>query len=329
MNDFWARNWQWVFFAAFALLANLPAVWKWYRRRAAQEWPITQGRIEAVDVPSNEQKVFGLTLTNSSNRPIKAQVSYSYLWSGETFRGTHTRDFGREEEAWEFLRDLEGKPVEVHVNRSSPEQSQLEEKSLETVIAARAPEGPVRERKIPNWLRPLLWPLVAVALVGFILSAWVHVLAIGGKMPDSLAWGLHGGIFVVFLPAVLVAQKRVGSLNRKDYWKIVLQGAPEWMKYANYALLGYAMVNFFWCMRFLPTGHNQQATTPTMWRMFSGHWMTFYFAAFSVLYASIANQPLTGDGTVIIGPIGDHCANGHRMGRADAFCSTCGGPRAY
>lgn len=328
-NEFWSKNWQWVIFAGVALMGNVPTAWKWWRRRAAQSWPVVQGRIDAVDVPSDERKVLGLTLTSSRNRPSKARISYSYSWSGETFRGVYTREFGRVEEASDFLRDLQGQPVEVHVSRTKPEQSVLSEKSLETLLQARSPAPPVPEGRLPSWLRPLLWPLISVAVIGFVLSAWIHVQAIEGRMPDSSAWGLHVGIFVVFIPAVIVAQRRVGNTSRKDYWKTVLRGAPEWMKYLNYALVGYATVNFFWCMRFLPTGHHHEETTPTMWRLFSGHWMVFYFAAFSVLYATIANQRWGSDTVVSAAPTGEHCANGHLISKGDLYCAICGGTRAY
>ena len=328
MDEFWSKHWELVLFAAFGLAGYLPSLWKWRQRRAAREWPVTQGRIDAVDVPSDERKVFGLSLTTSRNRMSKARVAYSYSWLGQDFRGIYIREFGRDEEAWDFLRELEGKPVEVHVNRTKPEQSALSESSLETLLQRRAPAPPVAEGRIPSWLCPLLWPLMSLALVGFILSMWVHVQAISGHAPPTSLWMLHLGIFVVFIPTVLVAQKRVGKTNRKDFWTVVLRGAPEWMKYLLYVCFGYAFVNFVWCLSKLPPGHHT-GTTPREWRLMSGHWMVFYLTAFAVLYATIATQPSGGDGTLTAGPRGDHCANGHRISKGDSFCAICGGARAY
>ncbi|MGZ4788608.1 MAG: DUF3592 domain-containing protein [Terriglobales bacterium] len=327
MNDFWSKNWQWVVFAAFGLIGYLPMVLKWWRRHVAQEWPVTQGQIDGVDVSSNERKVFGLTIPKN-NQGSKAQITYSYSWAGENFHGVYTREFGRDEEAWDFLRELEGKPVEVHVNRRKPEQSALSESSLETLLQGRAPAPPVPEGQVPSWLRPLLSPLMSLALVGFILSMWVHVQAISGRAPPTSLWMLHLGIFVVFIPTVLVAQKRVGKTNRKDFWTVVLRGAPEWMKYLLYACFGYAFVNFFWCLSKLPAGHHT-GTTPREWRLMSGHWMVFYLASFAVVYATIASQPCSADGTVAAAPSGDHCANGHRIRKGELYCAVCGGARAY
>ena len=57
-------------------------------------------------------------------------------------------------------------------------------------------------------------------------------------------WILHIGIFIVWLPAVLTAQRTVGNMNRSDFWKIVLKGSPDWMRYMVYGFMGYAVVNF-------------------------------------------------------------------------------------
>jgi len=42
----------------------------------------------------------------------------------------------------------------------------------------------------------------------------------------------------------LVAQRQAGNLKRKDFWKIVLKGSPDWIRYLVYGFLGYAVVNF-------------------------------------------------------------------------------------
>jgi len=331
MNELWSKYWQFVVFALFAVAANIPALWKWWRRRAAQDWPLTQGTIESVDVPDGTTKVFGLTFTSSSNRAVKARIIYSYSLGGDTFRGRYEREFGRDDEAWEFLRELEGKPVEVHYNRMRPEESALSEESLATALAARppAPASPEPKPDVPSWLRAILLPLAVLSLLGFVLSVWIHLAAIMGHAPDTVFWALHIGIFVVFVPAVFVAQKRVGYAGRKDLWKVIFQGSPTWMLYLLYALFGYVFINFFWCMTQLPAQHHT-GTTPGEWRLFSGHWMVFYYAAFAVHYtaaAQPANAPVDHFG--IPTPEAKHCANGHVIGKWDSHCSICGGPRAY
>lgn len=43
-------RWDWVLFLAFALAGFARPTLRWLKRRAAEQWPTTQGRIESVDV---------------------------------------------------------------------------------------------------------------------------------------------------------------------------------------------------------------------------------------------------------------------------------------
>jgi hypothetical protein len=125
------------------------------------------------------------------------------------------------------------------------------------------------------------------------LSLWVHFGAVLGQRvaPQSFFFGLHVGIFVVWFPTVFVAQKRVGNTNRKDFWKLVLRGAPDWMRYMVYGFLGYAVLNFLLFMALAPTSKGGGGNPPVdVWRGFSGHWMAFYSAAMATLYAAAISQ---------------------------------------
>ncbi len=128
----------------------------------------------------------------------------------------------------------------------------------------------------PNWIRPFLWLFVMIATTGLALSLWVHIGAVVGRQvgPDFLFWVLHVGIFIVWVPAVFVAQKMVGGVNRKDLWKVALRNCPVWMKYMIYGFFGYAMINFLLFMT-KTTSRTGGSPSPTEWRGFSGHWMAF------------------------------------------------------
>src|SRR6185369_854875 len=95
-------------------------------------------------------------------------------------------------------------------------------------------------------MRLILLPCAVLAGIGFALSVAAHALAIAGQVPPGgdLVMGLHMGIFVVWLPTVLVMVRVTKGANRKDAWKIALSGAPSWMRYALYGLFGYAILNF-------------------------------------------------------------------------------------
>jgi len=148
-----------------------------------------------------------------------------------------------------------------------------------------------------------------------VLSLWVHLGAVMGHRvaPEALFWILHMGIFVVWFPTVLVARKRVGNRSSKDYWKLVLKGSPDWMRYMVYGFSGYAFVNFAFFMAKAPTGKGVGDTPPIVWRGFSGHWMLFYPAVLAILYAAAkASENIR------------RCLNGHAVLATANFCSRCG-----
>ena len=71
---------------------------------------------------------------------------------------------------------------------------------------------------MPTWLVPLVSFLSALAAVGLVLSAVSHfaaVLGIRGPLGDY-AWVLHIGVFIVWLPTVLVARNGRHGL---DQWR--------------------------------------------------------------------------------------------------------------
>jgi len=106
---------------------------------------------------------------------------------------------------------------------------------------------------------------------------------------EAFFWGLHLGIFLVWIPAVLISRRSVGSVNRPDFWKVILKGAPGWMRYTLYGLFGYAILNFALFMAQAPSSGNKTGGNPPaiVWRGFSGHWMVFYGAALAIFYSAI------------------------------------------
>src|SRR4051794_15277912 len=85
-----------------------------------------------------------------------------------------------------------------------------------------------------------------VAIAGFAASFLVHVLALAG-LPSPFGpatWGLHIGIFVVWLPTVLVVQRMAKNVKQADLWKAVLRGCPPWVRTGMYIVGGYAIFNF-------------------------------------------------------------------------------------
>lgn len=149
-----------------------------------------------------------------------------------------------------------------------------------------------------------------IAAAGFVASVMVHVSSLLG-LPQPLgrlAWGLHIGIFVVWLPAVLVAQRLSKGAKQADFWKAVLRGCPRWMKRFLYVLVPYIFINFFVGIALGPD------TESDNFRIFSGHWMFFYFAGMAMLHSAHrlgSLEPRT-------------CPQGHEVSPFAKFCEECG-----
>jgi hypothetical protein len=318
--------WPWFVYVWLAFIAAgwIKPLWRWIRRQQASSWPTTSGQIEYGSV---EAKRFTGRRWNSPTHV--SELGYSYFVAGSTDRGRFRREFGSEEEALEFVRDLKGKPIDVQYNPSRPSTSALLESSVDTLLHTRPPKPEPELEYLtyvaasygPDWLKPFLWVFVGLSAVGLVLSLWVHLGAVAGRRvaPEEFFWMLHMGIFLVWFPAVLVAKERVRSLNRKDYWKVVLKGSPEWMRYMVYGFLGYAMINFTYFFFQVPTGKGEGANLPAIvWRGFSGHWMAFYSAALAILY-SVAKANTTAR----------RCSNGHAIAPDANFCARCGQPALH
>ena len=168
----------------------------------------------------------------------------------------------------------------------------------------------------------LLVPLLLLAALGFALSVAAHIASIAGiTLPGGKAvWLLHIGVFVVWLPTVVIAIRVTRGERRKDFWKVVLSGCPPWMRGLAYGLIAYAVVNFIYFVvtaTAIPKGHHIMSgdPPPAIIRGFSGHWMIFYGAAFMTLYSVVMKRELLR---------GKFCPRGHAISVTDEFCPQCG-----
>lgn len=290
-------TWPWVVYiwAAFALAGTVKPAWTWMRRKQAEEWPIADGRIQSVHVT---KPGFSIAVRHGH---FLADIEYSYSVEGTPYSAHFRNELPTEREADEFVRDLEDKPIAVRYSPGKHSSSTLRISDIEAVQSIRTPspilsESP-RNDAVPGWLRPFLWLFVAISCAGLALSIWVHVGALFGRRvaPESFFWMLHVGIFVVWIPAVLIAQRLVGNTSRRDFWKVILKDVPVGLRYAVYGFLGYAMVNFLFFVTKVPphSAHNSgwDNTPVEVWRGFSGHWMAFYTAAFAILYSAAHPTP--------------------------------------
>ena len=167
-------------------------------------------------------------------------------------------------------------------------------------------------------MRIVLYPFMFLAGFGFALSVAAHIGALlearfpGGKS----AWLLHVGIFVVWLPTILLTISLTRDVPRREVWKVVLAGCPVWMRRTFYVICAYAMVNF---VHFAVTNAHKPKSKvevpASIVRGFSGHWMAFYGAAFAILYSTIHRA----DSDLL-----RRCPHGHGVSPTARFCAECG-----
>ena len=318
------RTWPWIFYVWLAIVVAgwLKPLWRWIQRNRAESWPIATGQIESAAV-SEAKRSFISSGPRGTSPKFVLELSYSYWVAGNLETGIYGREFSTDAEALEFQRDLKGKSVAVHYNPGKPSNSALSESSIETLLQTRPPRSDSEyvlsapTSSIPPLVRRFLWIFVVLSAVGLVVSLWVHLGAVAGRRvaPEAYFWILHVGIFVVWFPAVFVARQRVGNLQRKDFWKVVLSGSPEWMRYMVYGFLAYAFVNFALFIFQAPTGASGANPPAVVWRGFSGHWMAFYSAALAILYSAAS-----------VTETGRRCVNGHLVPTSANFCERCGQP---
>jgi len=283
------HTWPWLFYvwAAFLLFGLLKPAWVWFRREQAKSWPTASARIDSAHI-AGPKRFLSLALRRTNT--LDAILAYSFHLSGQEFRGEYRRTFDSEPEAHEFLRDLQGQHVPVQYDPDKPARSALLEETVETLLRNRPPAPNAAPDFLPSWLRPLLGPLLLLSLVGMVFSLWIHIGALLGRhvAPESLFWCLHIGIFAVFGPAVFIAQKRVGGMNRKDFWKRVTRGAPDGFRYTLYLLFLYVFVSSIPSFLHAPPGVLPARQYPALpdAREFSSIWMVFYWSAFVILYSA-------------------------------------------
>lgn len=146
--------------------------------------------------------------------------------------------------------------------------------------------------------------LAGIAFVGLVLSLAVHAGALLGfdastKFP--FVWGLHVGMFVVFIPLVLLCRKELGP---NPSFSDLRSNFPDWVVFLGMALMIYAVANFAFFIvatqggnpsfeegKYFLKDHGRtireiSASEYAFFktnelRGFSGHWLVFYYVPFA------------------------------------------------
>jgi hypothetical protein len=94
---------------AALFIRRLPAL---IRSIRGASWPTAQGRVESVKVQTVAEQSL-------------AEMAYSYVVEGERYAGYYARQFADEQDAWDFLRPLQGQSISVRYKPGRPEVSAI------------------------------------------------------------------------------------------------------------------------------------------------------------------------------------------------------------
>jgi hypothetical protein len=148
--------------------------------------------------------------------------------------------------------------------------------------------------------------LMCVLLFGWSLGANNQIV----KMAPAIVFP---GLFLVWLPTVLLMNRLTREFKQKDLWKAALRGCPPWMRTSLWIVLG-AVFFLTFALPFL-TGSNPGAS-PSNFILFP---VCFYAVSFCVMYSLIHAEKYD---------TGRRCLNGHRISPLAKFCEECGAPAA-
>ena len=261
----------WPFFLIIAIVAVLVLLGIWERivRIRARNWPVAQGNIDSTKVQERKGK----------RTRWYARLYYSFSVDGKRATGRYSQEFPYQDDAENWIRDLQGKPVLVHYWSRFPALSVIADDDLRRLLASRGPEPAVPAAnlapgsapfspRLTGWKRALGLVLMAVAPVGFIVSAAVHILAwLGRNFGFDQSWAvMHIVCFCTFVVTVLLVPK---THRRSE--------SPEprpWLVKLAVAVFIYGIGNFIFWMIVSITHHGLSPSQDL--RFFSGHWMLFF-----------------------------------------------------
>ena len=175
-------------------------------------------------------------------------------------------------------------------------KSTLSEDAVSALLKMRAPAlqrsaSQVGVSNVPAWVKPLLWPFIALSAVGLVVSIWVH--------RGSRCWP-KGRPRRLFLNAARrhlrsVVSRRAGGkqARQKHQSKEFVDGSVKRLAGMDAVhgvrLFRLCLPNFLIFLPHASKGGAGNGTPVMVWRGFSGHWMAFYSAALAILYSAAAS----------------------------------------
>jgi hypothetical protein len=163
--------------------------------------------------------------------------------------------------------------------------------------------------------RAIAYPVMAVSALGVIACFLLHIASFFGS-PESgqrLFPKLFIGLFIVWLPTVLLMNGLTRDFKQRDLWKAALRGCPGWMQKTLWVIWGYVFFAAF-ILPFLRSSN--PGASPSSFVIFPA---VFYSTSFGVMYSLLQADEIDA---------GRLCLKGHLISPLAKFCEECGAPAA-
>jgi len=161
--------------------------------------------------------------------------------------------------------------------------------------------------------KSLAYVVLMISAAGIVLCVSLFLWGLtGGHSFGDHSPFLFFGVFLVWVPTILLMNRLTREFKQKDLWKAALRGCPPWMTTTLYVGLGLIMALFVLSMvsRTGPGGF------PQLFTIFPAQ---FYAISFCAMYSYI--QVEKNETTRL-------CLNGHPISPLAKFCAECGAPAA-
>jgi uncharacterized membrane protein len=133
-----------------------------------------------------------------------------------------------------------------------------------------------------------------LALVGFLFSLIIHLLALRGGAPSSEYWFVVPflGALVSWIAAAYLCGAKAGPRGRIPIGEVV-KDCPTWLKRTNYFFFAYTGLIFLWVVLRAPGifhWRKVELSAPTDFVFFSTFSMMFYASSFSMLFGKLFGE---------------------------------------
>ncbi len=131
--------------------------------------------------------------------------------------------------------------------------------------------------------------LFVVACICLLLSITVHILSFtNSKFLDSIdgiVLLLHGGVFLVWVPAFFIAGKGYVTVEKNKFISYLLRFCPLWMRTIIALFVVYCFIS-------IPVSLLFTKNSDSPWWIFSSFWILLYSLGAGAIYSYLVSKKL-------------------------------------